>query len=385
MSTYLDPLGRSPDQLLEAWFTLADVAAAASSEDVRVTAVQAASQNAVLQRNHVTCRFVAERKSMMPASLAPWSSPLPRRLAAKCVLLQPDLIHYHSLSLPHHVRLLQQALPKIPFLVQDHADKLPPAWRRPLYRRGLAAIDGVAFTSRAQAEPFRRRRILADRVAVFEIAESSSRFTPGGQQVARTKTGLYGDPCLLWVAHLNENKDPLTILNALSRVRERLPAPELWCFFKSSPLLGEVRARLAAEPDLQCRVHLMGEVPHHAVEDLCRAADFFVLGSHKEGSGYAVVEALACGTPPIVTDIPAFRKLTGDGAVGGLSPPRDADAMARTLIEWSARDRDSLRQAARAHFDRALSFEVIGSQLRDAYRALAGGITRATRPGKASA
>ncbi|MCH7489487.1 MAG: hypothetical protein IID05_02225 [Gemmatimonadetes bacterium] len=59
--------------------------------------------------------------------------------------------------------------------------------------------------------------------------------------------------------------------------------------------------------------------------------------------------------------------------------------MARTLIEWSARDRDSLRQAARAHFDRALSFEVIGGQLRDAYRTLAGGTTLATRPGEASA
>ena len=40
------------------------------------------------------------------------------------------------------------------------------------------------------------------------------------------------------------------------------------------------------------------------VEELMRAADIFTLGSHREGSGYALTEALACGLPPVVTDIP---------------------------------------------------------------------------------
>ena len=44
-----------------------------------------------------------------------------------------------------------------------------------------------------------------------------------------------------------------------------------------------------------------------------QAADLFVLGSHREGSGYSLIEALACGLPPVVTDIHAFRTLTGCG------------------------------------------------------------------------
>ena len=58
-----------------------------------------------------------------------------------------------------------------------------------------------------------------------------------------------------------------------------------------------------------------------------RAADVFVLGSHREGSGYSLIEALACGLPPVVTDIPSFRSLTAAGAVGALWPCGDARAL----------------------------------------------------------
>ncbi len=85
-----------------------------------------------------------------------------------------------------------------------------------------------------------------------------------------------------------------------------------------------------------------------------------------------MIEALACGTPPLVTDIPSFRRITGKGAVGALSPPGDAAAMARALVAWSGRHRDDLRLAVRRHFEQALSFEVVGKQLRGVYETLAG-------------
>jgi glycosyltransferase involved in cell wall biosynthesis len=123
---------------------------------------------------------------------------------------------------------------------------------------------------------------------------------------------------------------------------------------------------------LSGRVHLLGAWAHARIEQLLRAADFLVSGSHIEGSGYAVIEALACGTSPLVTDIPSFRKLTRNGEVGGLVPVGDAAAMAERVVEWSARPRDPLRRAARQHFERELSFAVLGTRLRDAYMALGG-------------
>ncbi len=52
------------------------------------------------------------------------------------------------------------------------------------------------------------------------------------------------------------------------------------------------------------------------------SADYFVLGSHYEGSGFSLVEAMSCGVIPIVTDIPSFRMMTNNGKIGTLMEVR---------------------------------------------------------------
>ena len=181
-------------------------------------------------------------------------------------------------------------------------------------------------------------------------------------------TGVRGDPAVLWVGHLDANKDPLTVLDGVSAAARALPELQLWCCFGVAPLLRLVQDRIAKDPRLRDRVQLVGRVPHERVEQLMRAADIFVLGSHREGSGYALIEALACGLPPVVTDIPSFRALTGAGAVGRLWPCGDAHKLGAALQSLAARAPDDERRAVRAHFDRELSFAALGTKLVTMYR-----------------
>ena len=83
-----------------------------------------------------------------------------------------------------------------------------------------------------------------------------------------------------------------------------------------------------------------------------------------------LIDALACGTTPLVTDIPSFRRITGEGEFGALVPVGDAAALAAAIRDWSRRDRPELRRRARAHFEREMSLDAIGGQLRVAYDAL---------------
>jgi glycosyltransferase involved in cell wall biosynthesis len=101
---------------------------------------------------------------------------------------------------------------------------------------------------------------------------------------------------------------------------------------------------------------------------LMRAADIFVSGSHREGSGYSLIEALACGLPPVVTDIPSFRSLTGAGAVGMLWPPGDSRVLAEALQHVASRAGRAMRAAVRKHFQSELSFDSVGSKLAAMYR-----------------
>jgi len=145
---------------------------------------------------------------------------------------------------------------------------------------------------------------------------------------------------------------------------------QLWCFFHEQPLLAAVEARLARSPGLAAHVHLIGRVPHERIELLARAADFFLAASLSEGSGYALIEAIACGATPIVSDIPSFRGLTDEGRIGALVPTGDAQGFACALISLAGESRDGLRQAAADHFARKLSFDAIGKALCAAYRTL---------------
>lgn len=354
------PDGLAHEDVLERWHSLVDIAEIAASGGVRVSVVQAARRADRIVRNGIEYRFV----DVGPGGLR-GARERGDRVAALLAELAPDVLHVQGLAFGAEAFAISRRLPRLPILCQDHADRPPHWWRRPQWRRWYAAVSAVAFTTAEQARPFADAGVFAKDMQVFAIPESTSRFAPGDREPARADTGLHGDPCVLWVGHLVHGKDPLTVVDGIAQAVSRLPGLQLWCASGTAPLMDEVRARIRAHPQLAGRVHFLGKVPHAQVESLMRAADLFVSGSHAESCGYALLEALACGAVPVVTGIPSFRALTGDGAIGRLWPPGDAGSLADALVDaWS--NRTSPAQV-RSHFDARLSFAAIGRRWADAY------------------
>ena len=350
-----------PDALLASWPTLTDVAQAVARAGADVTVVQSFHRDAEILRGDVRFRFVAE-----PALPRRAAGLAPRRIAAAVNRSNPDVIHVNGLDFAGHTRALCKL--GAPVLAQDHASV--PGVRRLARRWALANVDAVAFTHADQAVPFVADGSLQPATPVFSVPESSTRFSPGPQAEARAETGIHGDPAVLWIARLDRNKDPLTVLGAIERASAALPGLQLWCCFHEQPLLDQVCHRIETSPALRGRVHLLGKVTREQVQALCRAADFFMLASQREGSGYSLMEAIACGTTPIVSHIPPFRALTGDGSIGALVRPGDAEGFANALVELAGRPRDELRRKALAHFEHSLSFDGVGSRLVEIYSKL---------------
>lgn len=348
---FFDAGDREPERLLEDWYALPDLAEATAFAGLRVTVVQASRTRRRFEYRGVSYRFVP-------------LSDFATELSTGSV---PDVIHIHGLSFAREVIALRAMFPWIPFLLQHHADHVPRFWRRPLWRRAFNAAQGVSFCAHAQAQPFVDTGIMPQGVEVFEIPESTSRFVRGSREAARASTGLRGDPCVLWVGSLDRNKDPLTVLDGVAAAVGQLPRIELWCCFTSAPLFRGVQSKINAEERLRGRVHLVGRVSHDRIEELMQAADLFVLGSHREGGNFSLIEAMATGLTPVVTDIPSSRALTGNGAVGELWDCGDWQGLGRALRDAAAALGQDTRRSVREHFDAQLSGRAIGRKFASAY------------------
>ncbi len=353
-----------PGAVLDGLRALTGWAEAVRAAGAEVVVVQGAGVDARLRRRGVDYVLVAGRFTPRRARRR-----LPLRLHRAVRDLEPQAVHLNGLLYAHQGRLLRRRLPAgCPLVLQHHGESPDRGPARFIQRWGLAAADGLFFTGRETAAPW--RRLLAPRQLLFEIMEGSSRFAPEDRAAARAESGWTGRPVFLWTGNLDANKDPLTVLSGFEHALRELPEARLYMAYRFHPLLAEVRRRIAESDRLLGAVELLGAIAYERMESCYNSADFFLQGSYKEGSGFALADAMACGTVPVVTDIPSFRYMTDSGAAGALWPPGDAGALGAAILELARRPVEPQRRAARALFERRLSFEVIGRRAVRAYRQL---------------
>ncbi len=338
--------------------------------DVRVTALLRFERDEDAQRGGVDYRFRVDdpRQLLAGPRTLPWSL---LRLARE---LRPDVVHLHGLLFPAQAAALRLFLGRGPVLAVQHHGERPGGRMRPALQRLLfRAADGFLFTARGIAGEWTRAGVLHPAWPVHEVVEASTDFVPVPRDDARERTRLPGSPAVLWVGRLHGKKDPMTALEGFARALERLPGAHLSMVFREAPLLPGVEAFRRRSPLLADRIHLVGEVPHAELPAHFSAADLFLASSPAEGSNFALLEALACGTPPVVSDIPAHRALTGEGAVGELFAFGDAEACARALVAAASWPSAETRSAVRGHFEKRLCWPVVARQAVHAYRSLAAG------------
>ncbi len=114
-------------------------------------------------------------------------------------------------------------------------------------------------------------------------------------------------------------------------------------------------ARAQADPSLGQRLRLLGT--RDDVPALLRAADVFVLASHREGMPRSIIEAMMIGLPVVATDIRGAREEVVAGETGALVPVADARALGaaidRLVIDLKLRESWGAagRARATAHYD----------------------------------
>jgi len=176
---------------------------------------------------------------------------------------------------------------------------------------------------------------------------------------ARGEPGYAGERnVVLFVGHLARVKGPDRLIAAWKAVLEAEPDAELW-IVGAGPLRRGLEARVR-QTGMDGSVSFLGAKPHREIPELMRAARCLCLPSRSEGMPNVVLEALACGTPVVATDVGEVPALLAGGENGMLVSSKDADGSAGLGQALVAALRREWRREAIAGSVGELSWEAAG-------------------------
>jgi glycosyltransferase involved in cell wall biosynthesis len=282
----------------------------------------------------------------LPASGPPLvrSLRMSRALAAVAADVSPDLIHAHW-------------LPEFGWMAAR--ENLHPlvcsAWGSDVFgvreigrRRSRRAVAGSELVLADSAHLARATRELAGNDVAVEVVRwglDLGRFAPGDAAAARAALGLGQDgPLIASVRGFRPVYNTELQLEAFARVRARRPDARLLLKSPGESVPSSVR-RAIQRLGLDDSVTTIGNLSPERMPDVYRAADVVLSVPSSDSSPRSVWEALACGRPLVVSDLPWARDELEDGR-HALLTPLDAAAVADAIER--ALDDDRLQHEARA-------------------------------------
>lgn len=277
--------------------------------------------------------------------------------------MRPTVVMMHGMIQPWRILLAKAVLGSgTKIVVQDHAGKPPGGVRLIIFRLADYFISRYLFVSVKQADDWVVRKVIGHREKIFELMEGSTGFGFKDRLAAKQKFACEDKTIFLWVGRLDKNKDPMTILRAFNRYLSSGNKAQLWMIYGTTDLLDDIKKFIESN-NLSEAVKLLGTLQHDLLENYYHAADYFLLGSYYEGSGYALCEAMACGCVPIVTRIPSFTKMVDNGNCGYLFEPGDEVGLLNILLNLNSETMESTREKVVQKFRQDLSFQAIGSKI----------------------
>lgn len=245
-------------------------------------------------------------------------------LRARCAERGIAHLHVHHATNPAAVARLCFALGGPTYSLTVHGPEefdAPTRWALNEKVAGAQFVVTVSEWGRAQLQRACDEKYHTKfRVVHCGIGEAFVREAPGA---------VPNTPRFLWVGRLAEQKDPLTLLDAV----ECLHAQNVLCAVTMVGD-GELRSMLETEiarRKLDARVALAGWADGEMVRTELRAARALVLSSRAENAPSVILEALAQGRAVISTDVGGVRELVQDGETGWLVPPRSPELLANAL------------------------------------------------------
>lgn len=283
--------------------------------------------------------------------------------------VQPDIVHAGPVQACAYPAALAGLQPLVTM-----------SWGYDLFRDARAGSDRekARFTLRRTrvllcdcetvAEIARRLGMPADRIEVFPWGVDLDLFSPGKKGALRSKLGWENEVILLSTRSWEEGYGvDLLVEGFIHAVKQE---GNLRLLMLGEGSLGPKIRQMVAAAGIEGHVHFGGQVGNEDLPEYYRTADIYISASHADGSSISLLEAMACGLPAAVSDIPSNREWVQPGVNGWWFKDGSREELVKVILQAvgdsSARKRYG--EEARRIVERRADWKVNFQRLLQAYQ-----------------
>ena len=294
--------------------------------------------------------------------------------------LRPDLVHIPLNRVPLLMtsRYVVTVHDMSSLLFETHASATRMRWRRFLFRRGLMRAARVIAVSEATRRDLHNmlgmplehvRRVYNAPDPEFGV-ESNGSAEPERQRMLERYQINY--PFLLYAGNIRPHKNVPRLVEAFAVVRDQLSNNPVYKDLRLI-IIGDTISQYPSvrqaviKSRAEAVVRFLGFVPFNTLRCFYESAAAFVFVSRYEGFGLPPIEAMACGTPVVTSNVSSLPEVVGDSAMQ--VNPENVFDIARGIKEVLLNEelRAQLIRRGREQAGR-FSWQQTGRQVLDIYR-----------------
>ncbi len=251
-------------------------------------------------------------------------------------MLKPDVLHAGPLHGPGYIAALSRFSPLASMSWGAdilHDAEVNPDDRRKidqtLQRSTVFIGDNLAVVEKAVSD----YGFPLERVFRFPWGVDLAHFSPAGHSPLREQLGWQDNFVFLSNRSFEDIYGVDVILRAFIEAEKHAPEIRLLLYGRGSRE-AELR-RMADSAGLTGKIHFGAFVGRADLPASYNAADVFLSASHCDGSSVSLMEALACGKPAIVSDIPGNREWVSHSENGWIFQDGDSHELAALMLTAS--------------------------------------------------
>jgi len=289
--------------------------------------------------------WIAPQTNQFPVHVLPnltWTnSPLllaPNILTIMKLLkkIQPDLVHLYV----QHYYSIPIILSGFPYILSSWGNEVLKIPRdnsilKTLARFAATNAHKITVDARCIKKTWIEVGIPEEKIEVIFFGVDISVFNPNVDGQGVRKRLEFGEDDIVVISTRAFYEDPPYNVECLIRAIPLILKKHrnIKFIIKGAGPLENYLKSLAKELNVSGYARFVGLVPHHEVAQYLTAADIYVSTCLIDTTSVSLLEAMACGLPPIVTDIVGNREWIENGVNGFLFPPGNPKALAEKVIE----------------------------------------------------